>query len=82
LWNYFLYVQCKFKVDISFISVYFIQNYEFWKCVFTKVCMLFVVKNMDAQYTKYSINLLNLKHNYKLDMKNSKIQNNRPTSEC
>jgi hypothetical protein len=37
---------------------------------------------MDAQYTKYSINLLNLKHNYKLDMKNSKIQNNRPTSEC
>lgn len=37
---------------------------------------------MDAQYTKYSKILLNLKHNYKLDMKNSKTQNNRPTSEC
>ncbi len=36
---------------------------------------------MDAQYTKYSKILLNLKHNYKLDMKNSN-QNNRPTSEC
>ncbi len=43
--------------------------------------MFYVVKNMDAQYTKYSKILLNLKHNYKLDMKNSN-QNNRPTSEC
>ncbi len=37
---------------------------------------------MDAQYIKYTKNLLNLQHNYKLHMKNSKIQNNRPTSEC
>lgn len=77
LWNYFLYVQCKLKVDILFISVYFVQNYEFWKCVFTKVCMFYVVKNMDAQYTKYSKK--NLIWNIII---NSKIQNNTPTSEC
>jgi hypothetical protein len=36
---------------------------------------------MDAQYTKYTKNLSNLQRNYKLHVKNSKIQNNRPTSE-
>ncbi len=44
--------------------------------------MFYMVKNIDAQYTKYSKKILNLKHSYKLNMKNSKIQNNRPRSEC